>query len=68
MTDLPFLGSKITADGDLGLEIRRRLLLVRKAMTNLDNVLKSKDSFANKGPCSQGHGLSVATHSLKAGP
>ena len=43
MTDLPFFGSKITADGDLGLEIRRRLLLVRKAMTNLDNVLKSKD-------------------------
>ena len=66
--DFIFLGSKITADGDLGLEIRRRLLLVRKAMTNLDNVLKSKDSFANKGPCSQGHGLSVATHSLRAGP
>ena len=39
-----FLGSKITADGDRGHEIKRRLLLGRKAMTNLDRVLKSKDS------------------------
>ena len=38
-----FLGSKITADGDCSHEIRRRLLLGRKAMTNLDSVLKSKD-------------------------
>ena len=38
-----FLGSKITADGDCSHEIRRRLLLVRKAMTNLDSVLKSRD-------------------------
>ena len=37
------LGSKITADGDCSLEIRRRLLLGRKAMTNLDSVLKSRD-------------------------
>ena len=40
---LPFLGSKITVDGDCSLEIRRQLLLGRKAMTNLDSVLKSKD-------------------------
>ena len=38
-----FLGSKITADGDCSHEIKRRLLLGRKAMTNLDNVLKSRD-------------------------
>ena len=43
MTDFPFLGSKITADGDCSHEIRRRLLLGRKAMTNLDSVLKSRD-------------------------
>ena len=38
-----FLGSKITADGDCGHEIKRCLLLGRKAMTNLDNILKSRD-------------------------
>ena len=43
MTDSPFLGSKITADGDCSHEIRRRLLLGRKAMTNLDSVLKSRN-------------------------
>ena len=43
MTDFLFLGSKITADGDCSHEIRRRLLLGRKAMTNPDSVLKSKD-------------------------
>ena len=42
VTDFPFLGSKITADGDCSHEIRR-LLLGRKAMTNLDSVLKSQD-------------------------
>ena len=40
---LPFLGSKITADGDYSCEIRRQLLLGRKAMTNVDGVLKSRD-------------------------
>ena len=39
-----FLGSRITADGDYSHEIKRCLLLGRKAMTNLDNILKSKDS------------------------
>ena len=43
VTDFLFLGSKITVDGDCGHEIRRRLLLGRKAMTNLDSVLKSRD-------------------------
>ena len=43
VTGFPFLGSKITADGDCGHEIRRWLLLGRKAMTNLDTVLKSRD-------------------------
>ena len=43
VTDFLFLGSKITADGDCSHEIRRQLLLDRKAMTNLDIVLKSRD-------------------------
>ena len=43
MTDFLFLGSKITADSDCSYETRRRLLLGRKAMTNLDRVLKSRD-------------------------
>ena len=43
MTDFIFLGSKITADGDCSHEIKRCLLLGRKAMTNLDSVLKSRD-------------------------
>ena len=43
VTDFIFLGSKITADGDCSLEIKRCLLLERKAMTNLDSILKSRD-------------------------
>ena len=43
VTDFIFLGSKITADGDCNHEIKRRLLLGRKAMTNLDSILKSRD-------------------------
>ena len=43
VTDFIFLGSKITADADCSLEIKRCLLLERKAMTNLDSVLKSRD-------------------------
>ena len=42
-TDFIFLGSKITADGDCSHEIKRCLLLGRKAMTNLDNILQSRD-------------------------
>ena len=43
VTNFIFLGSKITADGDYSHEIKRRLLLGRKAITNLDNILKSRD-------------------------
>ena len=43
MTDLIFLGSNITADGDCSHEIKRHLLLGKKAMTNLDSILKSRD-------------------------
>ena len=43
MRDFIFLGSKITADGDCSHEIKRHLLLGRKAMTNLDSILKSRD-------------------------
>ena len=43
MADFIFLGSKITADGDYSHEIKRCLLLGRKVMTNLDNILKSRD-------------------------
>ena len=44
VTDFIFLGSKITADGDCGHEIKRRLFLGRKVMTNLDSILKSGDT------------------------
>jgi len=43
VTDCIFLGSKITADGDCSHEIKRRMLLGRKAMTSLDSMLKSRD-------------------------
>ena len=56
--DFIFLGSKVTADGRCSHEIKRCLLLERKAMTNLDSVLKSRYRFANKGPSSQGYGFS----------
>ena len=58
VTDFISLGSKITADGDCSHEIQRRLLLGRKAMTNLDSVLKSRHYFADKGPSSQSSGCS----------
>ena len=43
MRDFIILGSKVTADGDCSYEIKRRLLLVRKATTNLGSILKSRD-------------------------
>ena len=49
VSDFILGGSKITADGDCGHEIKRRLLLRRKVMTNLDSILKSRDYFPNKG-------------------
>ena len=56
VTDFPFLGSKMIADDDYSHEIRRRLLLGRKAMTYLDSVLKSRD-ITDKSPYSRGYGL-----------
>ena len=58
VTDFIFLGSKITAEGDCSHEIKRRLLLGRKAMTNLDSILKSRDHFTDKGLCSPSLGFS----------
>ena len=59
VSDFIFLGFKITADGDCIHEIKRHLLLGRKAMTNLDSILKSGNiNFANKGPSSQSYGFS----------
>ena len=54
--DFIFWGPKITADGDCSHEIKRCLLLGRKAMINLDSVLKDRD-IANKGPSSQSYGF-----------
>ena len=53
VTDFIFLSSKITPDSDYNREINRRLLLGRKAMTNLDSILKKRHYFADKGPYSQ---------------
>ena len=55
VSDFIFLGSKITADGDCSHEIKRRLLLGRKVMTNLD---KQRHYFATKGSSSHGYGFS----------
>ena len=52
-------GSKITADSDCSHEIKRRLLLERKAMTNLDSILKSREHhFDSKSPSSENYGFS----------
>ena len=58
VTDFIFLGSKITADGACIHEIKRRLLLGRKAITNLDSIKKQRHHFADKGPYSQSYGFS----------
>ena len=60
VTDFIFWGSKITADGDCSHEIKRRLLLGRKVMTNLDSILKSRDITlpTTALPSSQGYGFS----------
>ena len=55
MADFIFMGSKITADGDCSHEIKRRLLLGRKVMTNLDSIFKSRDII-----------LSIKVHLVKA--
>ena len=56
--DFIFLGSKITAGGDFSHEIKRRLLLGRKVMTNLDSIVKNRHFFANTGPSSQSYAFS----------
>ena len=58
VSDFISLGSKITADGDCSHEIKRRLLLGRKVMTNLDSISKAETYFAKKGSSSQGYGFS----------
>ena len=58
VSDFILGGSKITADGDCSHEIKRRLLLGRKPMTNLDSIVKSRHYFANKGLSSQSYGVS----------
>ena len=64
VTDFIFLGSKITADGDCSHEIKRHLLLGRKAMINLDSILKSRHYFTNKSPSSQSYGFSSSHVSM----
>ena len=58
VADFIFLGSKITADGDCSHEIKRRLLLGRKAIISLDSLLKNRD-IANKGLSSQSYGFTT---------
>ena len=59
VTDFLFLGSKITPDGDCSHEVKRHLLLGRKAMTNLDSILKSRDIICwQRCPSSQNYGFS----------
>ena len=59
VADFILEGSKITADGDCGHEIKRRLLRGRKVLTNLDSILKKqRNYFANKGLSNQGYGFS----------
>ena len=58
VSDFNFLGSKITADGDCSHEIKRCLLLGRKAMTNPDSILKSRHYFTDKGLSRQSYGFS----------
>ena len=60
VTDFISWAPKITADGDCSHEIKRRLLLGRKAMTNLDSTLNSRYYFANKDPSSQSYGFSCS--------
>ena len=55
VVDFIFLGFKVTADSDCRHEMNRHLLLGRKAMTNLDGILKSRHHFAKKGPSSQSY-------------
>ena len=57
VSDVIFLGSRITVDGDCSHEIKRCLFLGRKAMTNLDSILKSTHYFSDEGPHSHSYGF-----------
>ena len=58
VADFLFLGSKITVNSDCSHEVKRQLLLGRKAMTNLDSMLRHRHYFSDKGPTSQSYGFS----------
>ena len=58
VTDFPFLDLKITVDSDCSPKSKRRSLLGRKVMTNLDSILKNRHYFGNKGPYNQNYGFS----------
>ena len=58
MRDFIFLGSKITVDGDCSHEVKRRLLLGKETMTNLDSVLKTETLLCQQGPYSQSYDFS----------
>ena len=67
VTDFIFLGSKITADGDCSLEIKRLLPLGRKTMIKLDSILKSRDiTLPTKGPSSQSYVFPVVMYGCKS--
>ena len=65
-TDFILLGSNITADDDYSNEIKRCLLLGRKAMINLESVLKSRDHLTNKSPYSQSYGFPVVMYGCES--
>ena len=65
--DFVFLGSKISADGDCSHKMKRHLLLGRKAMTNVDSVLKNqRHHFADKGPYSQSYDFPVVMYGCES--
>ena len=69
LTDFIFLGSKITADGDCSHEIKRRLLLGNKSMTNLDSILKSRDITLRTKVCTvKAMVFPVVMHGCESGP
>ena len=68
MIDFIFLGSRITADGDCSHEIKRHLLLGRKAMANLESVLKRRHHFVDKGLYSQNYSFSSSMYICESWP
>ena len=66
VSDIIFLGSQLTADGDCSHEVKRPLLLGRKAMTNLDSILKSRDITLPKSPSSQSFGFPLVIYGCES--